>query len=87
MLDTFLQNKLKDNLYGTMQALNSISLFNNTIKPLEIIIYVIGGVNYEEIKDISLINSPDVRIIIGGHNIINSKMFIEEINLINSNQA
>ena len=48
-----------------------------------IIIFVFGGITFEEVRDLTLLgNQLGVNIICGGTNIINSKSFLAEMSLI-----
>ncbi|KAI9786829.1 MAG: vacuolar protein sorting-associated protein 45 [Geoglossum umbratile] len=50
-------------------------------KPQDIIIFVVGGVTYEEAKMIAQVNasSPGVRVVLGGTSVHNSTTFLEEV--------
>lgn len=50
-------------------------------KPQDIILFMIGGVTFEEAKTVSQINasSPGVRIVLGGTSVHNSTTFLEEM--------
>lgn len=50
-------------------------------KPQDIIIFMIGGVTYEESKMVAQVNasSPGVRVVLGGTSIHNSTTFLEEV--------
>ncbi|KAL7273184.1 vacuolar protein sorting-associated protein 45 [Rhizina undulata] len=50
-------------------------------KPQDIIIFMIGGTTYEEAKSVAEINAttPGVRVVLGGTSVLNSKLFLEEI--------
>ncbi|KAL2067945.1 hypothetical protein VTL71DRAFT_16043 [Oculimacula yallundae] len=50
-------------------------------KPQDIILFVVGGVTFEEAKTVSQLNasSPGVRIVIGGTTVHNSTTFLEEM--------
>ncbi|PMD28352.1 Sec1-like protein [Hyaloscypha hepaticicola] len=50
-------------------------------KPQDIILFIIGGVTFEEAKTVSQINasSPGIRIILGGTTVHNSTTFLEEM--------
>jgi len=51
--------------------------FNN------IIVFVFGGITFEEVRDLTLLgNQMGVNIICGGTNIINSKSFLAEMSMI-----
>ncbi|RPB02021.1 Sec1-like protein [Choiromyces venosus 120613-1] len=50
-------------------------------KPQDIIIFMVGGTTYEEAKLIAQINAstPGVRVVLGGNSVLNSKVFMDEI--------
>ncbi|KAJ5612335.1 Vacuolar protein sorting-associated protein VpsB [Penicillium lagena] len=50
-------------------------------KPQDIIIFMVGGVTYEEAKMVAQVNasSPGVRVVLGGTSIHNSTTFLEEV--------
>lgn len=50
-------------------------------KPQDIIVFLIGGVTFEEAKTVSQINgsSPGVRIVLGGTCVHNSTTFLDEM--------
>jgi len=48
-------------------------------RPSEIIIYIIGGITYEESLHIHMMNSQGARIILGGSYIHNFTSFMEEV--------
>ena len=50
-------------------------------KPQDIILFIVGGVTFEEAKTVGQINasSPGIRIVIGGTTVHNSTTFLEEM--------
>lgn len=50
-------------------------------KPQDIIVFVIGGVTYEEAKMVAQVNasSPGVRVVLGGTSVHNSATFLDEV--------
>ncbi|CAL5868895.1 uncharacterized protein PFLUO_LOCUS3122 [Penicillium psychrofluorescens] len=50
-------------------------------KPQDIIIFMVGGVTYEEAKMVAQVNasSPGIRVVLGGTTIHNSTTFLEEV--------
>ncbi|KAE9374471.1 Sec1-like protein [Stipitochalara longipes BDJ] len=50
-------------------------------KPQDIILFIVGGVTFEEAKTVSQINasSPGIRIVLGGTTVHNSTTFLEEM--------
>ncbi|KAH8741334.1 hypothetical protein FG386_000241 [Cryptosporidium ryanae] len=56
---------------------------NSTKKPQKVMLFIVGGVTYEEVRDANEIkNLYDIDIVLGGTNIINSKFFIDDIDLL-----
>jgi len=48
-------------------------------RPSEIIVYVIGGITYEESFHIHMMNNQGARILLGGSYIHNFSSFIDEV--------
>ena len=50
-------------------------------KPQDIIVFIVGGVTYEEAKMVAQVNasSPGVRVVLGATSIHNSTTFLEEV--------
>lgn len=48
-------------------------------RPSEIIVYVIGGITYEESYHVQMMNEKGARIILGGSSIHNCSSFIDEV--------
>lgn len=50
-------------------------------KPQDIVIFMVGGVTYEEAKMVAQVNasSPGVRVVLGGTSIHNSATFLDEV--------
>lgn len=50
-------------------------------KPQDIIVFIVGGVTYEEARMVAQINasSGGVRVVLGGTGVLNSEMFEEEV--------
>jgi hypothetical protein len=51
----------------------------NFFRPSEIIVYVIGGITYEESYHIQMMNKQNARILFGGSTIHNFSSFIDEV--------
>lgn len=51
-------------------------------KPQDIIIFIVGGATYEEAKLCQEVQktSPGVRIVLGGTSVLNSRMFLDQLN-------
>lgn len=77
ILEELLKGRLKENLY----PFNSNYQPNN--RPQEIIVFIIGGITYEESLTVHSFNKtyPGTKIILGGTTIHNSKSFLEEVDL------
>jgi vacuolar protein sorting-associated protein 45 len=54
---------------------------NTREKPQDIIVFIAGGATYEEAKTVAQINAstPGVRVVLGGTSIMNSSMFLKEV--------
>lgn len=50
-------------------------------KPQDIVVFMVGGVTYEEAKMVAQVNasSPGVRVVLGGTSVHNSTTFLEEV--------
>ena len=50
-------------------------------KPQDIVIFIVGGITYEEAKMVAQVNasSPGVRVVLGGTSVHNSTTFLEEV--------
>jgi len=66
LIDQINKGKLKENEYPTI---NSPAMFNS--RPTEVIIFMIGGVTFEEAREVALINNQSV--FLGGTTIHNTK--------------
>ncbi|CAF3854650.1 unnamed protein product [Rotaria sp. Silwood2] len=93
LLEQLLRGKLKDTLYPSIISKDQVAL--NTrhttnqqnqlqqqgqqIKPSEIIVYMIGGITYEESFHIHMMNKQNARIILGGSYVHNFSSFIDEV--------
>lgn len=71
-------NKVKStsNLFNQCQSSSDKVFFS---RPSEVIVYVIGGVTYEESLHIHKMNQQGARIVLGGSYIHNFASFIEEV--------
>jgi vacuolar protein sorting-associated protein 45 len=74
VLDAFAKGKLKDSAYP---AVNS----GGSSRPVELFVYMIGGVTFEEAFRVSEFNSsnPGIRVFLGGSCLQNSASFLKEI--------
>ncbi|CAF1315897.1 unnamed protein product [Rotaria magnacalcarata] len=85
LIDQLLRGKLKDTSYPNVNAKDQVNqqsssqLQGQIIKPSEIIVYVIGGVTYEESYHIQQMNKQSARIIVGGSYMHNFPSFIDEV--------
>ena len=81
-LEVILQNlmrgggKLSEKLYPFVDAGGT-----SRDKPQDVIVFVIGGVTYEEAKLVAALNltQPGVRTVLGGTGVVNSEIFLEEM--------
>lgn len=75
-LQNLIKGKLRDQQYPFTEGGGSTK-----DKPQDIILFLIGGVTFEEAKCVSGINasSPGVRVVLGGTSVHNSATFLEEM--------
>jgi len=79
LIDALNNKKLKETEFGSKVGYQ-LNERPAEIKPTEIIIFIIGGATFEEAKAVAELNKKGYNIILGGTNIINSKLFLGEIN-------
>lgn len=75
-LQNLIRGRLRDQQYPFVEGGGS-----TRDKPQDIIVFIVGGVTFEEAKSVSQINasSPGVRIVLGGSSVHNSTTFLEEV--------
>ncbi|XP_013142313.1 PREDICTED: vacuolar protein sorting-associated protein 45 [Papilio polytes] len=75
-IEDLIKGKLRENLYPTLGGDET-----NGRRPQDIIVFIVGGVTYEESLCVHQINqaNPGVRVVLGGTTIHNSTTFMEEI--------
>lgn len=75
-LQNLIKGRLRDQQYPFVEGGGS-----TRDKPQDIIIFIVGGVTFEEAKSVSQINasSPGIRIVLGGTSVHNSTTFLEEM--------
>ncbi|KAL3425775.1 Sec1 family protein [Phlyctema vagabunda] len=75
-LQNLIKGKLREQQYPFVDGGGS-----TRDKPQDIILFVVGGVTFEEAKTVSQLNasSPGVRIVLGGTSVHNSTTFLEEM--------
>lgn len=75
-LQNLIKGRLRDQQYPFVEHGGSTK-----DKPQDIILFLIGGVTFEEAKCVSQINasSPGVRIVLGGTSVHNSATFLDEM--------
>jgi hypothetical protein len=78
-LEATLQNLIKGKLRE--QQFPFVDATGTRDKPQDILVFMIGGVTYEEARMVAQVNasSPGVRVVLGGTNIHNSTTFLEEV--------
>jgi vacuolar protein sorting-associated protein 45 len=84
LVERLLKGRSRDN-----ETININCNSMNEPKVNNLIVFVFGGITFEEVRDLTLLgNQIGVNIICGGTNIINSKNFLTEMSMINkkSNQ-
>ncbi|EAZ51230.1 vacuolar protein-sorting protein VPS45 [Cryptosporidium parvum Iowa II] len=78
ILENLVKGKLKNSRFPS-----TTDDYNSSKKPLKIMVFVVGGVTLEESRDVNVIrNLYDVDIILGGTNLLNSKLFIKDLELL-----
>lgn len=81
-LSSLTKGRLRDQLFPFIDpGDHSVSVAIKE-KPQDIIVFVVGGVTYEEAKLVAGINEtlPGVRIVLGGTSVVNSSMFLKVCN-------
>ncbi|CAF4334058.1 unnamed protein product, partial [Adineta steineri] len=71
LIEQLLRGKLKDTSYPNVNAKDQVNQQNllqqgQINKPREILVYVVGGVTYEESYHIQMMNKQSARILLGG---------------------
>ncbi|CAF0962643.1 unnamed protein product [Adineta steineri] len=84
LIEQLLRGKLKDTSYPNVNAKDQVNQQNllqqgQINKPSEIIVYVVGGITYEESYHIQMMNKQSARILLGGSYIHNFSSFIDEV--------
>ena len=79
LIERLLKGRSRDN-----ETININCNSMNEPKVNNLIVFVFGGITFEEVRDLTLLgNQIGVNIICGGTNIINSKNFLTEMSMIN----
>lgn len=75
-LQNLIKGKLRDLQYPFIEGGGTTK-----DKPQDIIVFIAGGVTYEEAKTVAQLNAslPGIRIVLGGTSIHNSTTFLEEV--------
>lgn len=75
-LQELIRGRLKEQLYPFVEGGGSTK-----DKPQDIVVFMVGGVTYEEAKMVAQVNanSPGVRIVLGGTTVHNSTSFLDEV--------
>ena len=75
-LQNLIKGRLREQQYPFLEGGGS-----TRDKPQDIIIFIVGGVTYEEAKMVAQVNasSPGVRVVLGGTTVHNSTTFLEEV--------
>lgn len=78
VLENLVKGKLKNNKFPS-----TFDDYNFSKKPLKIMVFVVGGVTLEESRDANIIrNLYDVDVVLGGTNLLNSKLFLNDLELL-----
>jgi len=78
LIDALNKSKLKETEFASKVGFHQNER-PSEIKPTEIIIFIVGGATYEEAKAVAELNKKGYNIVLGGTNIINSKLFLGEL--------
>ncbi|XP_043232259.1 vacuolar protein sorting-associated protein 45-like [Amphibalanus amphitrite] len=80
LLSRLLDDLLKGRLRETAYPYHSSS-YSQPLRPVEVIVFMIGGVTYEESLAVHQVNStvPGVRVLLGGTCLHNSRSFLDEV--------
>ena len=79
IVERMLKGKNKDNELVNINYNSG----NNEPKLNNIIVFVFGGITFEEVRDLSMLGKQlGVNIICGGTNVVNSKSFLAEMSMI-----
>jgi len=71
-LDAALKGKLREAVFPSVgQAVSAV--------PRSIVVFVIGGITYEECAKVAELNSSGIKVILGGTTIHNSNTFLSEL--------
>ncbi|KAF4628734.1 hypothetical protein G7Y89_g9414 [Cudoniella acicularis] len=75
-LQNLIKGRLRDQQYPFVEGGGS-----TRDKPQDIVVFIVGGVTFEEAKSVSQINasSPGIRVVLGGTCVHNSTTFLEEM--------
>lgn len=75
-LQNLIKGRLRDQQYPFVEGGGT-----TRDKPQDVVVFMIGGVTYEEARMVAQINanSPGVRVVLGGTTIHNSTTFLEEV--------
>lgn len=81
LLSTILESILKGKLKDATFPIAHVSGTNTNAKPSEVIVFIVGGVTYEEACKVSQFNSSNagMKVILGGSVIHNSRSFLKEV--------
>lgn len=79
-LELTLQNLIKGRLKEQQYPFGEVG-GSTRDKPQDIILFIVGGVTFEEAKTVSQMNasSPGIRVVLGGTTVHNSTTFLEEM--------
>lgn len=78
-LDNISKSKLKDSQYP---AVNNFSSSSQKQQPREVIVFIVGGVTYEEAAKVAELNSSsssDFHVLLGGSYVHNSTSFLDDL--------
>ncbi|KEF58079.1 uncharacterized protein A1O9_06002 [Exophiala aquamarina CBS 119918] len=75
-LQNLIKGRLKELQYPFLEGMG-----HTRDKPQDILIFMVGGVTYEEARIVTQVNAsiPGVRVVLGGTNVVNSEIFLQEV--------
>lgn len=78
VLENLVKGKLKNSRFPS-----TIDNYNPSKKPLKVMVFIVGGVTLEESRDVNVIrNLYDIDIVLGGTNMLNSRLFMKDLELL-----
>ncbi|RVX71785.1 hypothetical protein B0A52_04184 [Exophiala mesophila] len=75
-LQNLIKGRLKELQYPFLEGMG-----HTRDKPQDIVVFMVGGVTYEEARVVAQVNAsvPGIRVVLGGTGVVNSEMFLQEV--------